>query len=668
MLTVMTMTVKRNLALILTVLLMTGVTSVYAQPKDTTRVHRLPDVVVDGQQRRIDNSAPVRVIGSADYLRLGVTDVADALNRLAGVTLRDYGGAGGMKTVSVRGYGAQHTGVSYDGVMLSEIQSGEIDVSRYSIDNVQSLSLTIGDGDDIFVTARQATTPAVLAIQSLTRLPADLKPHLTAQMRLGSWGYANPFVRYTQRMGRSVALSAVGDYVYADNDYPFRLRNGNVTTIERRTNSRMCSGHAEVSGLWTPNDRSSLWAKIYYYDNDRQLPGIVQYYTNVCGQQLHDRNWFAQTRWLYQASRRLSLRLTAKANWASSAYRDTLLPDRRDDATYQQHEYYGSASMLYAPCRDVEINYAADYCYNNLSSSLATDRRPYRHTLWQTAAVKFQRQRFTALARVLWTLCLNGAHRGDAQSDMRRWSPSLSLSYRLMEDEELYLRASMKDIFRVPTFNECYFHHYGSPDIRPENTREYNIGLTWRHAWSPKLVAQVAADAYLNRISDKIVAVPYNMFIWRTINMAKARGMGVDGEARVEWTPSAGHRIDLSASYTYQRVANRTDASSPHYGKQVPYQPLNQGSASVGWENPWISLSLHGQAASGRWATPNHYEGTHIGGYADVGLTAYRNMMVGKTRLQLRADVENILGHQYEIVAHYPMPRTHWRMSVKMEL
>ena len=129
--TVMTMTVKRNLALILTVLLMTGATSVYAQPKDTTRVHRLPDVVVDGQQRRIDNSAPVRVIGSADYLRLGVTDVADALNRLAGVTLRDYGGAGGMKTVSVRGYGAQHTGVSYDGVMLSEIQSGEIDVSRY---------------------------------------------------------------------------------------------------------------------------------------------------------------------------------------------------------------------------------------------------------------------------------------------------------------------------------------------------------------------------------------------------------------------------------------------------------------------------------------------------------------------------------------------------------
>ena len=76
---------------------------------------------------------------------MGVTDVADALHRIPGVTLRDYGGAGGMKTVSVRGFGAKHTGVSYDGIMLSDCQSGEIDLSRYSLDNVDQLSLVIGD-------------------------------------------------------------------------------------------------------------------------------------------------------------------------------------------------------------------------------------------------------------------------------------------------------------------------------------------------------------------------------------------------------------------------------------------------------------------------------------------------------------------------------------------
>lgn len=664
----MMQTVLKYLPLAFTLLLLTGAVRMVAQQNDSVHEHRLPTVLVESSKHHLDASAPLRMLGLTDYLRLGVTDIADALNRLAGVTLRDYGGAGGMKTVSVRGFGAQHTGVSYDGVMLSEIQSGEIDVSRYAIDNVQSLTLTIGDGDDIFVTARQATTPAVLSIQTLNTLPVDNKPHATAQLRLGSWGYTNAFVRYTQRIGQKVALTATADYVYADNDYPFRLRNGNITTIEHRTNSRMNSGHAELSALWMPNYRNSLWLKTYYYDNNRQLPGLVQYYTNVCGQRLHDRNWFAQGRWLYKPSQRLALRMIGKVNWASSAYTDTLLPDRRDDATYQQREYYGSVSGLYTIGYGLSANYALDYYYNSLNSTLATDRRPYRHTLLQTAAIKYKNSRFVALARLLWTACYNGAHKGESQDDMRRWSPSLSLSYKLLSEEDLYLRASMKDIFRVPSFNECYFHHYGSTDIRPENTRQYNIGVTWSHRWNTKIATYITADSYINSVSDKIVAVPYNMFIWRTVNMAKVHGTGIDGEARVEWTLSEKHRIDIAAAYTYQRIANRTNPESPHYGKQIPYQPLNQGSASVGWTNPWVCLSLHGQASGGRWTTTNHYKGTRVSGYVDMGLTAYRNLKVGQTLVQLRADIENMLNHQYEIVANYPMPRIHWRMGVKVEI
>ena len=84
----------------------------------------------------LKSTAPMHVIDRHDMSVMGITDMADALHRLPGITLRDYGGAGGMKTVSVRGFGTKHTGVSYDGVMLSECQSGEIDLSRYSLDNV----------------------------------------------------------------------------------------------------------------------------------------------------------------------------------------------------------------------------------------------------------------------------------------------------------------------------------------------------------------------------------------------------------------------------------------------------------------------------------------------------------------------------------------------------
>ena len=86
----------------------------------TDRVHQLEGVTITETQRKhtVTSTSPLHLLDRQDLLTMGVTDIADALHRLPGITIRDYGGAGGMKTVSVRGFGAKHTGVSYDGVML----------------------------------------------------------------------------------------------------------------------------------------------------------------------------------------------------------------------------------------------------------------------------------------------------------------------------------------------------------------------------------------------------------------------------------------------------------------------------------------------------------------------------------------------------------------------
>ena len=153
----------------------------------TDRVHQLQEVTITESRRQheVTSTAPLHILDREQMLTLGVTDVADALHRIPGITLRDYGGAGGMKTVSVRGFGAKHTGVSYDGIMLSDCQSGEIDLSRYSLDNVEQLSLVIGDNDDIFIPARNASASAVLNIQTIGMPTEDVRPHLTAQLKAG---------------------------------------------------------------------------------------------------------------------------------------------------------------------------------------------------------------------------------------------------------------------------------------------------------------------------------------------------------------------------------------------------------------------------------------------------------------------------------------------------
>ena len=373
--------IQRLLLHIACLLLPFAVTS--AQKQDTTRSLNLGEVEVRGAQtlRTVNSTAPTYQLERDQLLRQGVSDMGEALHRLPGITLRDYGGAGGMKTVSVRGFGASHTGVSYDGVVLSECQSGEIDLSRYSIDQVERLQLTIGDNDDLFLPARQAATPALLSIETTHRPDSQWAQRLTSQVKVGSFGYVSPFLRYERNLRQKLWLMACGEYTYAENDYPFTLENGAFSSREHRTNSRMNQGHGELNMLWLPTTHSELSAKVYYYDNDRQLPGIVRYYTSLSRETLRDRTAFGQVQYIRRWEDRWALKTLAKWNWASSSYRDPLYPGGVRDADYWQREGYASACLLFTPTAQWAFDYSADYIYNSLNSSLTTDTRPYRHTV-----------------------------------------------------------------------------------------------------------------------------------------------------------------------------------------------------------------------------------------------------------------------------------------------
>ncbi|MBR5918477.1 MAG: Plug domain-containing protein, partial [Prevotella sp.] len=128
-------------------------------------VYELPRVDIVAENAGV-SAVPVQRMDREKMLQLGVHSLSDALRHFSGITLRDYGGAGGMKTVSVRGIGARHTAVVYDGIALSDCQTGEIDLSRYSLDQLDGLSLVIGDGDNIFQPARNQAAAATLVMET----------------------------------------------------------------------------------------------------------------------------------------------------------------------------------------------------------------------------------------------------------------------------------------------------------------------------------------------------------------------------------------------------------------------------------------------------------------------------------------------------------------------
>ncbi|MDE6522967.1 MAG: TonB-dependent receptor [Muribaculaceae bacterium] len=654
---------RRHIALIFAFLATKAIVASDIENADTL-THTLSELNVFSTPapKEAVSTTPIRITDQKQMLRTGVGDVSDALTRMPGVNLRDYGGAGGLKTVSVRGFGAGHTGVIFDGAPLSDVQSGQIDLSRYSIDNVKNVSMVIGDNEDIFIPARLAASAATVSISTM---PVINKTDLSVKMRVGSFGFYNPFLRFGTSLSEKTAFNIIGEFTHADNDYPFKLRNGEFTTNEKRTNSRMNSGNAEANFIWKINSDNTLSAKAYYYYSNRQLPGPVIYYNNVSKERLHESNAMAQAHWRSRLSDVFMLNGLLKFNHAVSKYHDEngKYPDGILDQNYWQREYYTSWALLYTPTYNWNFDYSVDYFYNNLNSNLTTDSKPFRNSVLQSATAKFRTQSLTVMARLLYSLYLNDAKNGESAKNARRLSPSVSLAYRPISSQLLYLRASYKNIFRMPTFNEAYFDHYGSLDILPESIDQLNIGATYTISGNQLLNATFTLDGYVNNIHDMIVAVPFNMFVWSMVNLGKVRTYGIDAAAEVTMSAGKKHDISLNFNYSFQRAMPLTNPESSEWKKQVAYIPKHSGSAAVSYENPWVNISVSGTGVSERFTTNNNLLATRIDGYMEFGVTAWRSIPIKKHTIDLRFDIQNIFNKQYYIVARYPMPGRQFKFS-----
>lgn len=634
----------------------------------TKKTHRIAEVVVTAEsaQQQVKSSSPLQMLSRKQIQQQGITDIADALRRLSGVNIKDYGGAGGMKTISVRSLGAKHTAVVYDGVTLSDCQSGQIDLSRFSIDDIQQISLTIGDNEDIFVPARTIASAAALKLQSVVPDFSERDNHFTGQIQAGSFGMVSPFVRYEQKINDKISTSAIGEFMRADNLYPFTLVNGNYISKERRENNSLQTYRGELNLYARPNTRSSLNGKVYYYDTDQQLPGAVILYNAHSREKLRERNFFSQMNYRTYWENNLSLLLNGKFNWSSSHYHDEggKYPGGELNDRYFQREYYASGALLYTPSQHWNVAYAADYIYNNLNANTPYNTSPYRHSILQTATLRYQSSSVTAVALLLASVYLNGAKTGDGAKNHQKLSPSLSVSYKPWADRHFYLRASYKDIFRVATFSENYFDRMGSRDLRPEKAQQYNIGITCQAtAGQQRTAFSLTLDGYYNKVKDKIVAMPYNMFIWNMINLGKVDIWGVDANINSSIEIRDSYSLIFAGNYTYQHAVDKTDKEVVYYKHQIAYTPRHSAGASLAFENPFLNLSFHATGASKRYVASENSPENRIPGYMEYGLSVYRSLKVKKLTYNLRGDIINLGNKQYEIVKSYPMPGRSYKLT-----
>jgi vitamin B12 transporter len=617
---------------------------------------------------QVQSITPAQQVNSADFSRYSALTVADAMRNFSGVNIKDYGGIGGLKTVSVRSLGANHLAVLYDGIQLSDAQNGQIDLGKLNLNNIQSIILYNGQPTVICQPARSYASASVLAVTTIKPMLDSVKPYqLTFGFNGGSFGLVNPYLQWQQQISKRWSFIVNSYLEKADGKYKYKVDGDGSDTLATRINSDFDTKQTDAALYWNKSDSNKFNLHINYYNSDRGLPGAVVFYSPYSAARLTNQDFFTQAGYERIWNNGLHLLINSKFSRNYLHYiNPAVLKTGGENDTYTQYELYQSVALAYNLTNNWQISYAADAAYTKLDANQPNYLYPNRFTLLNSLASNFTVGKWIFQGSLLQTNTTERVNSGNAAPALSILSPTVVANYN--PTRNLQLRAFYKDIFRDVTFNEqYYFAVVLIRNIRPEYARQFDMGLTYRKGLTGLFnYVALTADGYYNRVTDKIVTYPSaNLAVSSIINIPQVDIKGLDASIKTELNINISWKALLSGNYTYQQA---NDVSTPGAVIQIPYTPQNSFAVNGGIINGHFGAYYNQIYSSSRYYINDNSPVYKIPGYSVSDVTGvYRFGVKGKP-LSISATCNNIFNNRYAVVRSFPMPGRSLRLSLQITI
>ena len=213
-----------RLSLLISLFLCLAPLSIMGQ--DTVKRHVLQEVQVSSQSAPSETytSTPTQVVTVEKMEQTGAVQLSDAVKQMNGVTIKDYGGVGGIKTMSARGLGSQFSSLIIDGVAVNDCQNGQIDLGRYLLGNSAYVSFSNAQHDAPLQSARAFAAGNVVMMETQCPSFREGRPfNLKVGMEGGSFHLYSPTLSWEHRITKKLSYSLWGNYITSKGNYPFTL-------------------------------------------------------------------------------------------------------------------------------------------------------------------------------------------------------------------------------------------------------------------------------------------------------------------------------------------------------------------------------------------------------------------------------------------------------------
>ncbi|MGL6627073.1 TonB-dependent receptor domain-containing protein [Aeromonas jandaei] len=560
--------------------------------------------------------APVVVIDRAEIESRQVQSLPELLKTLPGVQIATLGGRGHISSLFIRGTNSNHSLVLMNGRPIAAMVAGTPDLSQIPLGNIERIEYIRGPRAAVY---GSDAIGGVINLITKTSAKNGSETHLKGGA--GSNGYGQGELRTVQSLGQKTDMNMLIGYertdgfdVVANTKQPdrdgFASRNGQIGLNHAFNDAWSADFNAQGYDNLTDTDGSTDQSRVqaFQYDGGLKFQGKdlssrleASYGENklktwqeakgeASGEPIH--TGLTRFSWINSWSGIEGMNLTGGADWQ----REEMKSDSRS---------YGKT--FNAPDRDN-------------TGLFAVGSYRWQALLWELSGRTDDNQQY-------------GRH--------NTWSAASGLDI----DENHNVRLSYGTGFKAPTFNQLYYPGSENPTLKPEESKNLELGLSGRYSawdWSVNL--------YRNRIDNLIYCLTSMSYTCNPKNTT-ADIKGVETEIGIDTGP-VHHRL----SYDYTRAKDKGNQDL-----QLLRRAEHKGSwiADTRFDATTLTTELLyvGKRYDNNWATNQRVE---LGAYTLLNLAASYEVT---QQFTLGGRIDNLFDRDYAPAYGYASPGTEFKVT-----
>lgn len=615
--------------------------NIFSQLKDSiSLLLEVDSVYVSASRKTSDNLILKEAIFElAENKRMPFNTLEKVLDNKSNISLKKYG-EGQISTISVKGFNASQTNVSWNGVNINSPLLGQADVSTVSVGNNTTLSLKEDNSDNI---------------AGEVSLKNNFDYYKKRQFKLissvSSFGSFNQGVSYEFSKNKKLYSNSNASFSYNFNHFKYLnklLRNQQEIFLK---NGETMSLHFEqINGFkLKKNNDLRLFAKIFYA-NRNIAPTIYQFSStrnqkdNLYLGKLEWRKFDVEKQYNFQLStsfvhqlQKVKLSKTSTIiEYGSNSWQTNLLFEKK---LIQHLDFTINLENI------LETGFSNNY-----------NKDTWRNKLHLKPSLRYKVLKDFALKASLAEIIVN--------SNFSQALPSLEIKYfkqNLPAKVLLLFDYSRKVHF--PSLNDLYWNPGGNINLQEEYAHNFNFNFIIERDFKPlkkekKFYFRNKMEVF-NILSENYIQwQPSNQGFWEPRNIGKVYSRGFTNDFSLKYTFNNNLTIQNTLSYNFTRITKLGESA------QLVYVPMTSIYNSTKIETQWFEFIINQQYISEKFT--NYTNTLSLENYYLLDLTISTEFNLQKAhKLYISFEANNLLNKTYFTYINRALPKRNFALKLK---